>query len=431
MAGVIRPVIGSTADVCDKCYFSDGSKAYELGKAYLSNGSTLELLWEAGGGYFEIEPIFKGAVRFYNNDVGNGKASVETWTIAENFAAATQTQSKSLDYCQSGWVFVSGNGAHLYVEEITYDPFKGKGMLYQFNSETNSYELSSDANGLPLLEELASAAVGITVTPVNPSYSYCYDCNPFNGAFSYDGQYLAHLMKYTKSGTSTLAIFIFKNNGDSFEYHSHSDISVATTYDIERVSYSDDLKVCAICTSTGLYYIYSALTDYTYTAIGSKGTSNSNYRRCRVSGDGKYFYYNSSQDVAYLCAINGATITNVTSTYYPMQVAQKNIMRELADTGVFIPSTNEFVWAGLSGGLYFAIVKDGKYTNFKMIYGGHYNLWGVTRDGKAIATNVTSATDSKVILKTVTRDSSGLVSNVSGSYQLCTVDSDYTFKLVG
>lgn len=404
-----------------------GGKIAEVKQVLSVVGGKIVSVWESIGGYFKNEPIFRGAVRFYNNDVGNGKASLNTWTISENFATATQTQSKSLDYYQSGWVFVSGNGAHLYVEEITYDPHKGKGMLYQFNTETNSYELSSDASGLPLLEELASSAVGTTVTPVNPSYSYCYDCNPFNGSFSYDGQYLAHLMKYN----SKMAIFIFKNTGKSIEYVTHSDTSVTATLNIERVSYSDDLKVCAICTSTGLYYIYSALTGYTYTAIGSKGTSNSNYRRCRVSGDGKYFYYNSSQDVAYLCAINGTTITDITSTYYPMQVAQQNIMRELADTGVFIPSTNEFVWVGLSGGLYFAIVKDGKYTNFKLIYGGHYNLWGVTRDGKAIATNVTSSTDGKVILKTVTRDSAGLVSSVSGSYQLCTIGGDYTFKLIG
>ena len=66
MAGIIRPVIGSTADVAEKCYFIDGNKiAYELGKAYISNGSTLELLWEAGG---EPDYLFRGILICLTDD---------------------------------------------------------------------------------------------------------------------------------------------------------------------------------------------------------------------------------------------------------------------------------------------------------------------------------------------------------------------------
>lgn len=382
--------------------------------------------------------IFCGMVQFYNNDVGNDQAELDAWSIADNGTATKIQDSGALGFYQSSFVLISGNGEYIYAEDVSEvsssAPFKGSLALFKFNKVTNNYELVSNPSATNRLATIATDAIGKNVVPWNNPKTGISDCGPTSGAFSYNGQYLAHLMKYPNaSGTTVAGMFIFKNTGTSFEYYKHIELSVGNiANNVYRVSFSDDLSVFVVPTYKS-YHIYQATSDFNYIKVAEKSVSGEMYSSCRVSPDGQYIIYNTAMNTSTLMRLDRGTLTQVANLSGSIRYNGSTDSGDLLhDVIAYIEGTNEFLYASEADNcLHIGTLTGTAYTQTKTI-STVYQLNGMTRDGQFIAYNGDGSSYTSVYIGKVSRGSDGVISALNGSKSSGTsAGGDYTFRLIG
>lgn len=284
MAGIIRPVIGSTADVAEKCYFIDGNKiAYELGKAYISNGSTLELLWEAGG---SIEYVARGIIAFmeayyYNNmahaliDIDESD-NVSTPVVSDYYPMKVSTSQSFPHYATN----MTKDGRYI----LTHKMYSSAGVT-DTTKYVTLYKLSEDKMTYAEIQQVNwSEQAKASTTLVSPMLSV--DGVAISGDMS-----KAYVFVFDKQDYRSVSILSYQMSDAGLVYEKCFDkvVTVPSGSGGTNVytACSDDLSVIAL--SIGKYVkVLTLQSDGTYKEVLSVVYSNTVTHFFNLTPDGKY-----------------------------------------------------------------------------------------------------------------------------------------------